>query len=477
MVVDVSSRRGVSRRGFLTVAVSAIVAGVVAGVGAYYAGTLAAPVKEVVKEVTKTVTSTTTLAPGAPYTTTVTATAPPTTITKTVTTTVTATPTATLPPKEKVKIGCSLPLSGIFAAGCTIEIPPAIQMIVDDYNAKGGLYLPEYGRRVPVELIMYDCKSDVETLMRQYEKLIIEDKVDYIIGTWGTSLNFAIVPLAEKYRHPLIIFAGQSQQLASAVKAGDLKWIFLVLPQSHVLGKHVADYLVYMGAKNIGIIYINDLHGIENAGAIYSALYAKGIMPVIYESYPLGVMDLSPLIKKLKDANVDALVACSYPDDHVLLIRQSIALDFSPKIWIDGPGSILPPLTVDLFGPEVMKGISHYHGARCFRDSPKFMEFRERWYKYSGVYPPNGEMRQYAAYEMLFQAIEKYGLDREKVRDALAKETFETFMGKAKFLAGDYLDIEGQGFIGQWQGDVIDEVVWPLEVASAKPIVKPPWPK
>ncbi|MEM2168352.1 MAG: hypothetical protein QXS10_06845 [Candidatus Bathyarchaeia archaeon] len=77
---------------------------------------------------------------------------------------------------------------------------------------------------------MYDCKSDIEILMRQYEKLIVEDKVDYIIGTWATSFNFAIVPLAEKYDQPLIIFAGQSQQLAAAVKAGELKWVFLVLP-------------------------------------------------------------------------------------------------------------------------------------------------------------------------------------------------------------------------------------------------------
>ena len=457
MSEGLSSRRGVTRRGFLTVAVSAIVAGVVAGVGAYYAGTLAAPAA-VTKEVTKTVERVIT-----------------TTVTKTVTETVATTPT--LPPKEKLKIGCSLPLSGAFGAACSIEIPPAIQMIVDEYNAKGGIYLPEYGRRVPIELVIYDCKSDIETLLRQYEKLIVEDKVDYIIGTWATSFNFAIVPLAEKYHHPLIVFSGQSQQLASKVKSGELKWTFLVLPQSHVLGKHVADYILYMGAENIGIIYINDLHGVENAGAIYSELYAKGIMPVIYESYPLGVMDLTPLIRKLQDAKVDTLIACAYPDDGQLLIRQCMALDYSPKIWVDGPGSIFPALTVDVFGPEVMKGISHYHGARCFRDSPKFMEFREKWYKYSGTYPPNGEMRQYAAYEMLFKAIEKYGLDREKVRDALAKETFDTFMGKARFLAGDYLDLEGQGFIGQWQGDVIDEVVWPLEVASAKPILKPPWPK
>jgi len=101
---SVCSRRGVTRRGFLTVAISAIVAGVVAGVGAYYAGTLSAPVKEVAKEVTRTVTSTTTLVPGAPATT-VTVIAPPTTITETVTTTITATtPTTTTPTRKVITI-------------------------------------------------------------------------------------------------------------------------------------------------------------------------------------------------------------------------------------------------------------------------------------------------------------------------------------------------------------------------------------
>jgi len=112
-----SFRRGVTRRGFLTVAVSAIVAGVVAGVGAYYAGSLAAPVKEVVKEVTRTVTSTTTLAPGAPVTTTVTITPPPTTVTKTVTTTITAT-TPTTPTRKAIRIGTTQPgMAGYVMSG------------------------------------------------------------------------------------------------------------------------------------------------------------------------------------------------------------------------------------------------------------------------------------------------------------------------------------------------------------------------
>ena len=97
---DVSSRRGVTRRGFLTVGVSAVIAGVVAGVGGYYAGSLAAPVEEV----TRTVTSPTTVITTATTTTTLTTTAPPTTLTTTATTTTTTTETVTItaPVKESV---------------------------------------------------------------------------------------------------------------------------------------------------------------------------------------------------------------------------------------------------------------------------------------------------------------------------------------------------------------------------------------
>ena len=138
-----SGEQRISRRGFLTVAVSAIVAGVVAGVGGYYAGLLSAPVKEVTRTVERTVTTTTTLAPGAPYTTTVTTTItpPPTTITKTVTTTVTAT-TPTTPPKEipTVRVWYIVPVEELISL---LEIPYIRDNALKNY---GKSYKLEFGR-------------------------------------------------------------------------------------------------------------------------------------------------------------------------------------------------------------------------------------------------------------------------------------------------------------------------------------------
>jgi len=155
----VSFRKGVTRRGFLTVAVSAVVA----GVGAYYAGTLSAPVKEVTKSLTETVretltktetltrTVTTTLAPGAPVTTTVTTTItqPPTTttVTKTATATTTVTTTVTKPlipertPEEQQKL--------IEAAKKEGKVTLYTDIPVSPIDAMAKLFTEKYG--IPVD--------------------------------------------------------------------------------------------------------------------------------------------------------------------------------------------------------------------------------------------------------------------------------------------------------------------------------------
>jgi sulfonate transport system substrate-binding protein len=134
----------VSRRGFLTVAVSAIVAGVIAGVGGYYAGLAATPAKETTRTVERTLTTTTTLAPGAPYTTTVTTTTtpPPTTVTRTVTTTVTATTPTTAPPKEipTVKVWYIVPVEELISL---LEISYFRENALKNY---GKSYKLEFGK-------------------------------------------------------------------------------------------------------------------------------------------------------------------------------------------------------------------------------------------------------------------------------------------------------------------------------------------
>ena len=67
-------------------------------------------------------------------------------------------------------------------------------------NAAGGLNVK--GKKRKVELVGYDDRSEAETVVRTYEKLMASDKVDLILPPWGTGANFAILPHRAEVRLP-----------------------------------------------------------------------------------------------------------------------------------------------------------------------------------------------------------------------------------------------------------------------------------
>jgi branched-chain amino acid transport system substrate-binding protein len=86
-----------------------------------------------------------------------------------------------------------------------------------------------------------------------------------------------------------------------------------------------------------------------------------------------------------------------------------------------------------------------------------------------------GEPAAYASLQVLEQAIQKVGdLNREKIRDVIAKDTFNTVIGPMRFEKG--VNVQWPGNIGQWQKGVY-EVVMPKEFRTAAPeYPKPNWP-
>lgn len=391
----------------------------------------------------------------------------------------TTAPTTAPALKDKIVVGYVDAFTGVFAPGPELWGTIWMETLINDYNTNGGLYVPEYGKKLPIELNKYDSKSDTETLIRLTEKCMVEDKADLMFAPWGTSQNFAVLSLYDKYKYPLISHAAGSGQIVDLIKSGGAKWAFPVLCQPPFVAKYVADFFQWAKASKIGIIGISDLHGIEFTGQVKAELAARGIpVAVGPELYPLSVSDLSPIIKNLKEANVDTLWASTYPGDGTLLIKQCMDLGYSPKIMIMGPGSQYPLIMVPAFGVDAITGIMEYHGFEVdFNSTPQSLALAEKYKAACGGYPGSNTIAAYVCYEVLFKAVEKYGLDREKLRNALATETFDTVLGPAKWnWENVYLDVPGAGYLAQWQGEDMLKVVWPLDRASAEWIPKPQWP-
>jgi branched-chain amino acid transport system substrate-binding protein len=377
--------------------------------------------------------------------------------------------------KDKIVIGTAISLSGPYASGAGMTQIPNYKLWVEEVNAKGGLYVKELNKKLPLELKIYDDKSDLGTAVKLIEQLILKDKVDFILPPWGTAMNFAIAPVINKYKYPVIGPTISSEKLREI--AHKVPYFFGILNMPREQAEALVEILVEAGVKKVALIYVADAYGIEWTSKVAPDLGLKKIDIAVFQSYPLDTKDLSPLLKTIKAADVDALLCMSYPGDTFLLTKQARELGYNPKLLYLGVGVAFPVYKQMFGGPDVVEGIMGagawnpkvpYPGAKAWYD-----RHVKRW----GTEPDFwASAFAYASLQILEQSIEKVGsLDRKKIRDFIATQTFSTVIGPVKFEGG--FNVQSPGEIGQWQKGQF-EIVASKAKRTAQPIYpKPPWPE
>lgn len=383
-----------------------------------------------------------------------------------------------LPPKDKIVIGQAVSLSGNNAVIHASGGAPPQELWIEDVNAKGGLYIKEYGKRIPVELKIYDDKSDQGTLTRLIEKLIIEDKVDLMLPPCGTSYLFAAAPIFDKYKYILLGAEGGAVTLEPL--SADLPYFFATLNYStHYQIPLLVDQFEKWGIKSVAITFNDDLHGIEYKDAAIPALEAKGIEIAVLKSHEIGAKDMSMILKEAQTANVDAFLSFSYPNESIMVTAQAMEIGFNPKVFEANVG----PYALwfrDIFGGENISGLIG-GGAWSPKQSPAAKDLFDRIvakYGTDGV-DQWGNLYYWGALQFFEQAIEKAGtLDQKAIRDIMATEKFNTALGPTWYDEKKRLARECHpGEWGQWQNGVW-EVILPADKATATPIYpKPAWGK
>ncbi|MFC2024591.1 amino acid ABC transporter substrate-binding protein [Chloroflexota bacterium] len=375
------------------------------------------------------------------------------------------------PEKEIVKVGFSVSLSGVYAAAAESQLNPYL-LWEKQVNEQGGLYLPDLDKRVPVELVYYDDKSSSEDVIRIYERLITVDKVDVLFSPWGSTLHMAMVPTMENYKRPLI----------GTTAGGDLRrrelegdYFFWTWPLQDLVAPDVVDLMDTNknALKKVALIYVNDIYPLGFAEQIRPLLIERGYEIVLDKDYPIGVGDMSEVLLQIKSLNPDALVAGSYPGDTILLTKQlqEVGLNVQFLYFAIGPGIIG---FEDIFSPEAIDGLTMEGPWHPDSGGPGSEEFFNGFVDMFGTRPDMVDSPfAWLGCQIQQQAIERVGLDPEKVRDEIATGTFQTIFGTFSFDGQENLNYSG---ILQWQNGQI-EMVWPSTRASADLLFpKPDWP-
>ena len=357
-----------------------------------------------------------------------------------------------------VRIGYAMARTGPWSVGAQTSQEPNYLLWAEQTNAAGGLDVK--GTKRPIELISSDDQSNIETCVRTYEKLMGSDKVDLVLPPWGSNANFAVAPLANRFQYPFLAPTALSRRLVEM----KLPYFFLLLQQPKPMMDALVDMLKANGARTVAVVYVDDLFGLENYAALKVALAGSGINIVEDKSYPLGVKDLSPVLRSMKDKNPDAFIGLTYPPDTILASRQAKEIGFNPKFFYASVGTAFQLYrNVMKEGAEGVLGMGSWNGktspgAKAYFDAhvKKFGAAKEpdRWA--SGA--------TWAGLEILTAAVARVGLDRKAIRDFVAGNTHKTILGDVRFNGSENVGVPGT--VSQWQKGEF-EVVWPRDRATA----------
>jgi branched-chain amino acid transport system substrate-binding protein len=372
--------------------------------------------------------------------------------------------------KDSIRFGYSIALTGVLSpnAAGVVETYAVWHELI---NKKGGIYVKDQGKKLPVEMVHYDDQSDPGTAVRIYEKLITQDKVDLILPPVSTDVHFAVAPLAQKYKIPLI------GGTAASVKLRELKndWFWFVSWMPDWQERAVVDFLKDARIKNVAVAYLQQIFPKENLETLEPALKQAKIETLLLKDYPVAEKDMTTLLSQIKAKNPEGVIFLSYPADTFTIVTQSQEVGLNPKFMfcLIGPAAVA---FQPKFGPAV-------EGIACMGNwSPKQNHFGNKEFveafqaKYKKMPDAVNSTLGYMPCQIMEQAIEKVGsLDRQKLRDYIATNEFQTIQGPVKFKGSE--NIKAVSGILQWQKGSL-EVIWPKNVATAKPMIpKPAWPK
>jgi len=378
-----------------------------------------------------------------------------------------ALPSITRAQAGPVRIGYAMARTGPWTTGAQVSQEPNYLLWAEQQNAAGGLNVK--GTKRQIELISSDDRSDIETCVRTYEKLMGSDKVDLVLPPWGSNANFAVAPLANRFGYPFLAPTALSRRLIEM----KLPYFFLMLQQPKPMMDALVDMLKAQGAKTLAVIYVDDLFGLENYAALKVAVQGSGMNIVEDKSYPLGVKDLGPVLRSMKDKNPDAFIGLTYPPDTILASRQSKEIGFNPKFFYASVGTAFQLYrNVMQAGAEGVLGMGSWNG----KTSPAAKTYFDAHVKKFGAQKEPDRWASgacWAALEILTNAVAKQGLDKKAIRDYVAATTHDTILGKIKFAGSE--NVGTPGTVSQWQKGEF-EVVWPKANATAPLVpVKPAW--
>jgi branched-chain amino acid transport system substrate-binding protein len=328
-----------------------------------------------------------------------------------------------------------------------------------------------------LKLDLLDNQSDVNLGVRQYVKLVTQDKVDFLLGPFSSNDALDDSSVSEKYEIPMVQGGGASNQIFSR----GYRYVFGTLPSADDYFLSTIDMVERLGPKprTVALIAADDSFDVSVAKGTRPILAKAGLEIVVDSQYSENNPDFSSILSVIKAKSPDIVFWTGHEPEALDFIRQAKSLDVSPKLMY----SFTVGVPSSDFRRALGKDADYAFGMTpwlpqaslkddWFGDGASFAAAYQQKFGYAPDYHAASAV---ADVETFAKAIEAAGgLDPAKVRDAIAKSNFQSVFGHVAFgadgqisLPQSVIQVQNGELIPIFGSDFVNKPLYPM----------PPWNK
>ena len=361
---------------------------------------------------------------------------------------------------DPVTFGTTISSTGQFAAhaekwqAMTIEFAKMI-------NERGGIDVASCGKKLPLQIVLYDDASDPAKAVAAYEKLAAADQVDFFVGPDWSSIGLPVAAVAAKHRIPTVM---ANVADPAAVRRG-AKYVWATpMPTVANWSARYFDMLSKQTPRPKTIYFVTqDTPVTRSIAEFWKAAATRAGMEIIGdETLPADPEALTPLVVRMRLRRAEIVYIAAFDLPSAPLIRRMRELNLKARdvhhALLSGAlrrevGAGVDGMTGEIaWYPGVRGPYADFAGELLRRADIDMFEFP--W-----------SMSRLSAYLIMVQAVERAGaVDREKVRAALAKGVFDAPVGRVEFNEAGLAPGNGAFTIQMQDGAPV--VVWPPERAT-----------
>jgi branched-chain amino acid transport system substrate-binding protein len=352
---------------------------------------------------------------------------------------------------DDIVIGAIYPMTGN-AAPIGADAKSAVDTTLDIINGdhapipilmgKGG-GLPGLGG-AKIKVIFADSQADPQKARAEAERLITQEHVVALIGSYTSATAATISQVGERYQIPYISMDNSAPDLSNR----GLKWFFRTSPHDEMFTAAMFDFFKAIGdktgqkVKTVALIYEDSIFGTGSSNAQKKFAALAGITVAADLRYRANSPSLSAEAERLKAADADVVMPSSYTNDSILLLKGMDEIGYKPKAIMAQAAGFQEQAFLSAVGPLAEGAMSRSSFALdAVKARPAIPTVNALYKAKSGKDLNDNTARQVTAVEVLADAINRAGsTDPDKLQKALIAT-----------------DVPGDQLIVPWKGVKFDE--------------------